>query len=97
MVLLDATTGFRRSELFGLKWSDIDFSNLINQHQTFGVLPTGRERQNLGFPETGAFALRGRRSALGFGRSAQPLPIRMIGYSRALVLKENILTGPTNY
>ena len=28
MVLLDATTGLRRSELFAIKWSDIDFSNL---------------------------------------------------------------------
>jgi len=29
MVLLDVTTGLRRSELFALQWKDIDFSNLV--------------------------------------------------------------------
>ena len=29
MVLLDVTTGLRRSELFALKWKDIDFTRLI--------------------------------------------------------------------
>lgn len=33
MVLLDVTTGLRRSELFALKWKDIDFSNLIIEVQ----------------------------------------------------------------
>jgi integrase len=41
MVLLDVTTGLRRSELFALKWQDIDFSKLmidINRSIFHGVV-----------------------------------------------------------
>ena len=43
MVLLDATTGLRRSELLGLKWGDIDFSNLtINISRSIYCRVVGR-------------------------------------------------------
>jgi len=35
MVLLDFTTGLRRSELFGLRWGDIDFTQLVIRYSTF--------------------------------------------------------------
>jgi integrase len=42
MVLVDATTGLRRSELFALKWSDIDFSNLqLNVQRSIYLQVTG--------------------------------------------------------
>lgn len=42
MVLIDATTGLRRSELFALKWSDIDFSNSqLNVQRSIYLQVTG--------------------------------------------------------
>ena len=38
MALLAVTTGFRRSELFALKWSDVDFSNLTIDIRRAGVM-----------------------------------------------------------
>jgi integrase len=41
MVLLDVTTGLRRSELLALKWKDIDFSNLmieVNRSVFLGIV-----------------------------------------------------------
>jgi site-specific recombinase XerD len=50
MVLLDVTTGLRRSELFALQWKDIDFSNLlidIKRSIFLGVVGKGKRAKHL--------------------------------------------------
>lgn len=54
MVLLDTTTGLRRSELIGLKWSDVSFEQLGTFGDAIG-LPVGRGQvQNRGLQKAGA-------------------------------------------
>jgi len=54
-VLLDVTTGLRRSELFALLWKDIDFSNLLIDikrsifHRVVGKGKSETSRQSIPF------------------------------------------------
>jgi integrase len=52
MVLLDVTTGLRRSELLALKWSDVDFSSLELNVVRSIYLRKHRKLQNRGLSKT---------------------------------------------
>jgi len=86
MVLVAATTGLRRSELFALKWSDIDFSNLRIDVQrsiflgNIGDCKTEASRQAI--PSMSVL-----QQISGFGRNSESIPNLMTGFSRAVELR----------
>jgi integrase len=53
MVMLGVTTGLRRSELFALKWLDVDFSNLtVDVQRSIYLLREDWKLQDRGIPQT---------------------------------------------
>jgi len=92
MVMLDVTTGLRRSELFALKWRDVDFSNLrldvlrsiYLRH--LGDCKTEASRKPVPLDERVAADLWVWKET---SRYRQPTT----GYSRVLVPKGNIRSG----
>jgi len=54
IVILDATTGLRRSELFALKWGDVDFPHLQMEHPAVDLFAPRGPWQDGGIPEAGS-------------------------------------------
>jgi integrase len=92
MVLVDATTGLRRSELFALKWSDIDFCNLqlnIERSIYCKSSETARRKPLDGqFPWTFTWP-----PIFGGGTRRANIRRRTTGYSPARTQKEEIRFG----
>jgi site-specific recombinase XerD len=88
MVLLDVTTGLRRSELFALQWKDIDFSNLlidIKRSIFLGVVGKGKsETSRQSIPLSLNVA-----ADLWLWKETTRYLTRMIGYSPARAQEVN--------
>ena len=92
MVLLDVTTGLRRSELFALKWSDIDFWNLVIEVRrsicegVVGNCKTEASRRSIPLSLDVA-------ADLWLWRESTNYAAKMIGCSQALVLEGKVPDG----
>jgi integrase len=91
-VLLDVTTGLRRSELFALKWSDIDFWNLVIEVRrsicegVVGNCKTEASRRSIPLSLDVA-------ADLWLWRESTNYAAKMIGCSQALVLEGKVPDG----
>jgi integrase len=92
MVLLDAASGLRRSELLALKWSDVDFDELqINVRRSIYLNVVGKcktEASRKPVPWTQCLP-----QSSGPGNKTAPTDSLMIGCSQALVLAAETLIG----
>jgi integrase len=92
MVLLDAASGLRRSELLALKWSDVDFDELqINVRRSIYLNVVGNcktEASRKLCPWTRSLP-----PSSGPGNKTAPTDSLMIGCLQALVLAVETLTG----
>ena len=95
MVLLDVTTGLRRSELLALKWSDVDFSSLeLNVVRSIyrriaGNCKTKASRKPVPLDAHVA-------ADLWLWKETRSTRNQMIGYSLAQILRVSFPTGRTS-
>ena len=96
MVILDATTGLRRSGLFALKWRDVDFSGL--RLDILRSIYLGRVGNCKTEASQKPVPLDGRLAAdCGFGERRVHISKLTTGFSQVLIRKGNTRSGPIPY